>query len=59
VAVGGGFLVSNLSDDEAVITSSYPSADNIWTATATVQDTSGDTSFSLQAYVICIDDPTP
>ena len=54
VAVGGGFLTSNVSSLSAlVITGSYPSGSQTWTATGTVTTTAGNTSYSLQAYVVC------
>jgi hypothetical protein len=43
--------VSSLAD--VAITGSYPSSDTVWTATGGVVTTSGDTSYSLQAYALC------
>jgi hypothetical protein len=58
VAIGGGFRISNVSNaGEVVITGSYPSAADTWTATGTIDTNPGDVSFSLQAYVICADTP--
>ena len=52
--MGGGFLTSNVSSLSAlVITGSYPSGTQDWTATGNVATTAGNTSFSLQAYVVC------
>jgi hypothetical protein len=55
VAIGGGFLTSNVSDaSEIAITASYPSASDTWRVTGTVDNTGGgNQSYSLQAYVIC------
>jgi hypothetical protein len=57
VAVGGGFLTTNVSvPAEITITASYPSDSNTWTATSVVDNPGNagtDTSYSLTAYVIC------
>jgi hypothetical protein len=58
VAIGGGFRISNVSNaGEVVITGSYPSAADTWTATGNIDTNTGDVSFSLHAYVICADTP--
>jgi hypothetical protein len=58
VVVGGGFRTSDVSDPaEIVITGSYPSDADTWTATGSVDGTGGDRSYSLQAYAICANTP--
>jgi hypothetical protein len=52
--VGGGYLTSSVSNaSEVVNLSSYPSDDTTWTAVGSVDSTTGDTSYSLQAFAIC------
>jgi len=54
--VGGGFLTSDRSNTgEIVIYNSYPSDQSTWSVSAKVDSTvSGDESFRLQAYAICV-----
>ena len=58
-AVGGGYLTTNVSSAaEVVITGSYPSDNDTWTATGVVDSSvGGDQSYSLTAYVICVTYP--
>ena len=53
--VGGGYTAENVSSLSAIaVTASYASSDTVWTVTGDVTSTSGDTSFSLRAYAICV-----
>ena len=52
--VGGGYVTTSVSNpSEIVVTASYPSDDMTWTATGGVDSTTGDASYSLQAFALC------
>ena len=57
VTVGGGYITSNVSDPAGiVITTSQATDANTWTATGVVDNSgTGDQSYSLAAFVICVD----
>jgi hypothetical protein len=54
--IGGGYNAFDRSNSsEVTILSNYPSDDHTWTVTGTIDgSTSGDESYSLQAYAICV-----
>ena len=56
VAVGGGYQIS---DAFRKVILSYPSADNVWTVKAVTDGHYSGYVWRFQAYVICIDAPTP
>jgi hypothetical protein len=56
--VGGGWITSNISNGAEInISDSYPSSSTVWTVVGRNDNTSGDTSYSLQAYAICVTIP--
>jgi hypothetical protein len=58
VVVGGGWITSSISNgSEIAISDSYPSSTTVWTVVGRNDNTSGDTSYALQAYAICATAP--
>jgi hypothetical protein len=58
VAIGGGFVTSNVSIPGAVaITNSSATDADTWTVTGDNSTTAGDASYSLAAFVICATGP--
>ena len=51
--MGGGIRIQQTGSDTAVTQSSYPSAANVWTATAMVTDQNMGGSLSVTAYAYC------
>jgi hypothetical protein len=53
--IGGGFNSLNVSDaNEVVIKSSYPNTESSWRVMGNIDASGTSTTFSLQAYAICI-----
>jgi hypothetical protein len=58
VVVGGGIVVATAAGlGEIAVTSSFPSDDDTWSASAS-EDNDGDVgNWSLQAFALCMDAP--
>jgi hypothetical protein len=51
--IGGGWILSNVSDDDVLIEASYPSSNTEWSVIGSNEVAGGNHSYSLQAYAVC------